>query len=60
MVNYPECGKPLKKDTGKARYSCENSACPVIFIRNPDKQSIMEITYKACFHSVSHKNDKMP
>jgi len=59
-VNCPECGKPLKKSKGDARYSCENIACSVIFVRRPDKPSIMEITYKACFHSVSHQNDKMP
>ena len=47
MVNCPECGKPLKRDTGKAKYCCENSACSVIFVRHPDKQSIMEITYEA-------------
>jgi hypothetical protein len=47
MVNCPECGKPLKKSTRKAKYCCENSACSVIFVRHPDKQSIMEITYKA-------------
>lgn len=47
MVNCPECGKPLKKNTGKAKYCCENSACSVIFVRHPDKQSIMKITYKA-------------
>jgi RecA-family ATPase len=47
MVNCPECGKPLKKNTRKAKYCCENSACSVIFVRHPDKQSIMEVTYKA-------------
>ena len=47
MVNCPECGKPLKKDSGKAKYCCENSACSVIFVRHPDKYSIMEIAYKA-------------
>jgi hypothetical protein len=47
MVNCPECGKPLKKDSGKAKYCCENSACSVIFVRHPDKGSIMEIAYKA-------------
>jgi len=57
MVNCPEGGKPLKK-TRRCRYGCENSACSVIFVRRPDKQSIMEITYKACLHSVSHQNDK--
>jgi NAD-dependent DNA ligase len=46
MVNCPECGKPLKKKTRKSRYLCENSACPAIFVRNPDRRSIMEITYK--------------
>jgi hypothetical protein len=46
MVNCPKCGKPLKKDS-KVKYSCENSACSVIFVRYPDKQSIMEITYEA-------------
>jgi hypothetical protein len=47
MVDCPECGKPLKKNTRKSKYCCENSACSVIFVRYPDKQSIMEITYKA-------------
>jgi RecA-family ATPase len=47
MVDCPECGKPLKKSTRKARYCCENNACSVIFVRHPDKESIMEITYKA-------------
>ena len=47
MVNCPECGKPLKKSTRKAKYCCENTACSVIFVRHPDKQSIMEIAYKA-------------
>jgi hypothetical protein len=47
VVNCPECGKPLKRDTGKTRYCCENSACSVIFVRHPDKQSIMEITHEA-------------
>jgi len=47
MVNCPECGKPLKKGTRKAKYWCENSGCSVIFVRHPDKQSMMEITYKA-------------
>ena len=47
MVNCPECGKPLKKNTGKAEYYCENSACSVIFVRNPDRQSIMEIKHEA-------------
>jgi hypothetical protein len=47
MVDCPECGKPLKKDSGKAKYCCENSACSVIFVRHPGKHSIMEIAYKA-------------
>ena len=47
MVNCPECGKPLKKNTRKAKYCCENNACSVIFVRHPDKQSIMEVTHKA-------------
>jgi len=51
MVNCPECGKPLKKSTRKAKYLCENSACSVIFVRHPDMQSIMEITYKASARS---------
>jgi hypothetical protein len=46
MVNCPECGKPLKKSTRKAKYCCENSACSVIFVRHIDKP-YMEITYKA-------------
>ena len=47
MVNCPECGRPLKKSTRKARYWCENDACSVIFVRHPDKPTIMEIAYKA-------------
>lgn len=47
MVDCPECGRPLKKDSGKAKYCCENSACSVIFVRYPGKGSITEITYKA-------------
>jgi hypothetical protein len=50
MVNCPECGKPLKKDLGKAKYWCENSACSVIFVRRPEKQSMLEIKYKANAH----------
>lgn len=49
-VNCPECGKPLKKDKGRARYSCENSSCPVIEVRHPDKP-FMEIQYEARFRS---------
>jgi hypothetical protein len=47
MVNCPECGKPLKRDTCKAKYFCENDACSVIFVCHPDKQSIIKIAYKA-------------
>ena len=47
MVNCPECAKPLKKETLKDKYFCENSACSVIFVRHPDKQSLMEIKYEA-------------
>jgi hypothetical protein len=47
MVNCPECGKPLKRDTCKAKYFCENDACSVIFVRHPDRQSIIKIAYKA-------------
>lgn len=47
MANCPECGKPLKKNTGKAKYWCENSACSVIFVRYPDRTNIMEITYES-------------
>jgi hypothetical protein len=47
MVNCPECGKPLKKDAAKGKYCCENNTCSVIFVRHPDKHSIMEIAYKA-------------
>jgi hypothetical protein len=46
-LNCPECGKPLKKNKGEARYRCENSACSVISVRHPDKQGIMEIQYEA-------------
>jgi hypothetical protein len=48
-VNCPECGKPLKKNKGDAAYSCENSACSVIFVRHPDKQGMMEIQREARF-----------
>ena len=51
MANCPECGKPLKKSTGKVRHFCENNACSVIFVRHPDKQYIMEIKYKATSRS---------
>jgi len=54
-VNCPECGKPLKKETGRGRYCCENSACSVIFVRHPDKPSIMEITYKASAGSIRRR-----
>jgi NAD-dependent DNA ligase len=47
MVDCPECGKPLKRSKHKSKYCCENSACSVIFVRHPDEQSLMEITYKA-------------
>jgi hypothetical protein len=47
MVNCPKCGKPMKKETCKAKYFCENDACSVIFVCHPDKQSIMKIAYKA-------------
>jgi NAD-dependent DNA ligase len=47
MVNCPECGKPLKRDTRKAKYFCENDVCSVIFVCHPDKQYIMKIAYKA-------------
>jgi NADH pyrophosphatase NudC (nudix superfamily) len=47
MVNCPKCGKPLRKGKHKSKYYCENSACSVIFICHPDKESIMRITYKA-------------
>jgi NADH pyrophosphatase NudC (nudix superfamily) len=46
MVDCPECGKPLKKNKGDAKYYCENSSCPVIFVCHPDEQPIMRITYK--------------
>jgi hypothetical protein len=45
--NCPECGKPLKRSKRKSRYCCENNACSVIFVRRPDKQILMEITFKA-------------
>ncbi len=54
MANCPECGKPLKKDPGKAKYCCENNACSVIFVRNPDKESVMEITYDASAPAKTH------
>jgi len=47
MVNCPECGKPLKKESQKSKYCCENNACSVIFVRHADKQSVMEIAYNA-------------
>jgi len=46
-VNCPECGKPLIKNKGDARYSCENNACSVIFVRYPDNPAIMEIQREA-------------
>ena len=57
MVNCPECGKPLKKSNPhKAKYCCENNACSVIFVRYPDKQTIMEITYKASARAGTHSS----
>jgi endogenous inhibitor of DNA gyrase (YacG/DUF329 family) len=47
MVNCPECGKPLKKESLKSKYCCENNACSVIFVRHADRQSVMEIAYTA-------------
>jgi uncharacterized C2H2 Zn-finger protein len=44
--NCPKCGKLMKKNKGEARYTCENNACSVIFVRNPDKP-YAEITYDA-------------
>jgi hypothetical protein len=35
MVNCPQCGKPLVKDS-KCKYSCENERCPVVFVRAPN------------------------
>ena len=54
MVNCPECGKPLKKSKRKGKYSCENSTCSVIFVRHPDKQSMIEIAYKADASAHAH------
>ncbi len=42
----PRCGKPLK-NSGNGKYFCENDDCSVIFVRRPDMQSLMQITYKA-------------
>jgi ssDNA-binding Zn-finger/Zn-ribbon topoisomerase 1 len=50
VANCPECGKPLRKKKGDARYSCENSACRVIEVRHPDTP-FMEIQYEARFRS---------
>jgi hypothetical protein len=38
----PDCGKPLKKGE-HAKHFCENDSCLVIYVRFPDKESIMEI-----------------
>jgi len=53
--NCPECGKPLKRSKGKARYCCENSACSVIFVRHPDKQMFTEIKYKTSARSMARQ-----
>gem|GEM_PF-1005689 len=34
-ASCPYCGRPLAKDAGKDRYSCENEGCPVVFVRYP-------------------------
>jgi endogenous inhibitor of DNA gyrase (YacG/DUF329 family) len=47
MVDCPECGKPLKKSTRKAKYFCENSTCSVIFVQHLAEPSLMKITRKA-------------
>jgi hypothetical protein len=47
MVNCPECGKPLKKNTGSSKYYCENGTCSVVFVCHPDKEAIMRIAYRA-------------
>jgi hypothetical protein len=57
MVNCPECGMPLKKShPTKSKYSCENSACFVIFagaqyLRNERGNWFPRIA-SACAHNV--------
>ena len=44
MVNCPQCGKPLAKESGKNKYCCQNDRCPVVFVRcptNPFKRRIV-------------------
>jgi len=35
MVNCPECGKPLVKQTTGSKYNCENERCTVIYVKYP-------------------------
>jgi hypothetical protein len=35
MVNCPECGEPLVKDTKSGKYNCENEHCSVIYVKRP-------------------------
>jgi len=35
MVNCPECGEPLVKDTKSGKYNCENERCSVIYVKRP-------------------------
>jgi len=35
MVNCPECGKPLVKDSKSGKHNCENENCSVIYVKRP-------------------------
>jgi hypothetical protein len=45
MVDCPECGKPLKKDSNKGRFYCENECCIVVFVCHPYEPNKTRITY---------------
>ena len=42
-MTCPDCGRPLKKDGRKAKYTCENDACTVIFVRYPRYAELVEV-----------------
>lgn len=46
-VTCPDCGQPLKKDGRKAKYTCENDACTVIFVRYPRYAELVEVVRQA-------------
>jgi tRNA(Ile2) C34 agmatinyltransferase TiaS len=46
-LTCPDCGQPLKKDGRKAKYTCENDACTVIFVRYPRYDELVEVVRQA-------------